>query len=97
MEVIVIESDAYNNIMARLNQIEKKVADLIIENKYPLEEYWMDNQEVCELLKISKRQLQNYRDNGVLPFSQINSKIYYKASDIQKYLMRNYKPVLGFK
>lgn len=97
MEVIVIDSDAYNQIMARLNQIEKRVADMISENMYPLEERWLDNQEVCELLKISKRLLQMYRDEGVIPFSQINSKIYYRASDIQKYLMKFYKPVLGFK
>jgi hypothetical protein len=97
MEVITIESDAFNKIIARISDIEHKVADIVSENMYPLEERWLDNQQVCELLKISKRLLQMYRDQGVIPFSQVNHKIYYKASDIQKYLVKNYKPVLGYK
>jgi excisionase family DNA binding protein len=50
----------------------------------------MDNQDVCELLHISKRTLQHYRDSGKLPFSQIGAKIYYKASDIDAFLQSNY-------
>ena len=36
----------------------------------------------CEYLGISKRTAQNYRDTGVIPFSQIGSKIYYRWSDV---------------
>lgn len=53
-------------------------------------EKWLSTDEVCYLLRISTRTLQNYRDNGVLPFAQIGRKIYYKASDIQEYLTRHY-------
>jgi MerR family transcriptional regulator, repressor of the yfmOP operon len=51
---------------------------------------WLTSDEVCHLLGISKRTLQNYRNNGILPFSQIGRKIYYKASDIDDYLERHY-------
>lgn len=51
---------------------------------------WLTSEEVCRLLKISKRTLQSYRDNGILPFSQIGRKIYYKASDIDDYLDAHY-------
>lgn len=53
-------------------------------------EKWLSSEEVCHLLRISSRTLQNYRDNGVLPFAQIGRKIYYRASDIQEYLSRHY-------
>jgi excisionase family DNA binding protein len=53
-------------------------------------EKWLSSEEVCYLLRISTRTLQNYRDNGVLPFAQIGRKIYYKASDIQEYLTKHY-------
>ena len=45
-----------------------------------------DNKQVCELLKISSRTLQTYRDTGVLPFSQIGRKCYYKAIDIEQFI-----------
>jgi excisionase family DNA binding protein len=51
---------------------------------------WLSNDDVCHLLMISKRTLQSYRDNGILPFAQIGRKIYYKASDIDDYLEAHY-------
>jgi hypothetical protein len=51
---------------------------------------WMTGDQVCLLLRISKRSLQNYRTQRILPFSQIGRKIYYKASDIETYLESHY-------
>jgi hypothetical protein len=51
---------------------------------------WLDNQDVMHLLHISPRTLQTLRSNGVLPFSRIGNKLYYKRSDIQRILQDNY-------
>jgi excisionase family DNA binding protein len=51
---------------------------------------WISSEEVCHLLMISKRTLQTYKKNGILPFAQIGRKIYYKASDIETYLEAHY-------
>ena len=53
-------------------------------------ETWLDGKAVCHLLNISTRTLQSYRDNGTLSYSQYGRKLYYKASDIQEHLERNY-------
>ena len=50
---------------------------------------WLDNQDVCRILNISKRTLQSYRDSGKLAFSQINHKIYYKPNDVETFLQKN--------
>jgi excisionase family DNA binding protein len=47
---------------------------------------WMTGEQVCQILGISKRTLQTYRDQKTLPFSQIGRKIYYKAYDIDEFL-----------
>ena len=47
---------------------------------------WLHNGDVCKLLNISKRTLQHYRDTGVLPFSQIGHKCYYKREDVDRLL-----------
>jgi MerR family transcriptional regulator, repressor of the yfmOP operon len=89
MQVITIESQAFQKIVDQLEAIQQKL------NKEkattPLSDIWMDNQDVCELLHISKRTLQHYRDAGKLPFSQIGAKIYYKASDVDAFLESHYK------
>lgn len=51
---------------------------------------WLTNGDVIQILRISSRTLQSYRDRGILPFAQIGRKIYYKASDIDEYLDRHY-------
>lgn len=95
MEVITIQSDAFNNIIDKLDSLEKKVETFYQKNASPLEDKWLDNQDVCQLLHISKRTLQQYRTNKVLPFSQVGSKIYYKASDINEYLKKHYSEAIN--
>jgi excisionase family DNA binding protein len=89
MQVITIEAEAFQQILKRLEAINEK----LISQKptTPLSEVWLDNQEVCELLHISKRTLQHYRDSKLLPFSQIGSKVYYKATDVETHLNNHYK------
>jgi len=53
-------------------------------------EIYLLGEEVCKLLHISKRTLQQYRDDGLLPFIQIKGKILYKESDIIHLLEVNY-------
>jgi MerR family transcriptional regulator, repressor of the yfmOP operon len=51
---------------------------------------WLISEQVCALLRISGRTLISYRQRGILPYSQIGRKIYYKESDIQEYLEKHY-------
>ena len=55
----------------------------------PLED-WIDSQIVMQALHISSRTLHTLRTNGILPFSRIGNKIYYRRQDIQKILSDNY-------
>lgn len=52
---------------------------------------WLHNGDVCQLLNISKRTLQDYRDKRIIPYTQFAGKILYKASDLEKMLEENYK------
>lgn len=55
-------------------------------------EVFLTGEEVCELLKLSSRTLQEYRSNGTLAYYKIGGKILYKQSDIQAMLERHYNP-----
>ena len=55
----------------------------------PLED-WIDNQDVMQALHISPRTLQTLRSNGILPYSRIGNKLYYRKQDILKILSNNY-------
>jgi hypothetical protein len=88
MQIITFEHETFQKLMQQLNAISEKLNKS--SQTSPLTEVWLDNQDVCQLLKVSKRTLQHYRDSGQVPFSQIGAKIYYKASDIEAFLSAHY-------
>lgn len=70
----------------------KNYIEIILKNYRPVMggEIYLSGEEVCQLLHISKRTLQQYRDDNIVPFIQIEGKIIYKESDILLILERNY-------
>ena len=56
-------------------------------------EVYLSGEEVCQLLRLSTRTLQEYRDNGTITYYKIGGKILYRQSDIQTMLERHYYPV----
>lgn len=53
-------------------------------------EKFLSNRDACQMLYISSRTLQDWRDTGKIPFIHIKGKILYKQSDILKWLDDNY-------
>ncbi len=51
---------------------------------------YIDNSDLLKLLKISARTAQDYRDRGILPHSKIQSKLFYKLSDIEQMMMKHF-------
>jgi len=73
------------------NSIKQVLAELdFLKKKASFSEQWLDNNDVSKLLNLTTRTLQNYRDNGIFSFSLVGGKIFYKASDIEKVLEKNY-------
>jgi len=84
MEIINVEARTFETMMARFEAFTRKVETLCRDNGDKALQKWLDNQDVCEILNISKRTLQTYRDNGTLPFTQVNHKIYYRLGDVEE-------------
>lgn len=85
MDVIIMKSGAFRELMDKIEAIEKHICRMEPE-KSPLQEIWLDNEAVCAYLKISKRTLQRYRSNGVIIYSLIGRKTYYTISEIKRLL-----------
>lgn len=84
MEIITIEARTFEEMMVGFETLAKEMDVFCQQNGDKVMQKWLDNQEVCELLKISKRTLQTYREKGLLPFSQIGHKMYYRPQDVEK-------------
>lgn len=53
--------------------------------------------ELAEKLKVSHRSLQDYRNNGILPYTQVGGKNLYRASDIERILTGGYQEAYRLK
>lgn len=74
-----------------ITQLRSRI-ESILKNYRPVMngEIYLSGEDICKLLHISKRTLQQYRDDNILPYIQIGGKIIYKESDILTILERNY-------
>lgn len=76
---------------ADMDEVWQKTMDLLNLVSMKLDEKekqkeWMNSREAAELLMVTRRTLQNYRTNGMVKFSRLGGKIYYKRSDLQDLL-----------
>ena len=83
MEVVIISKNKYEEMVGKLNRLSDRVNEILRKREGKRLSRWMDNQEVCQQLRISPRTLQTLRDNGTLAYSQIGHKIFYKPEDVQ--------------
>lgn len=79
-------------IFACLERIQNALSNMKSKQKKSLRnETYIADKDLSERLKVCKRTLQEYRDKGLLPFYQLEGKILYKESDVQKLLESVYR------
>ena len=88
MDVVLLSSQQYQDLLQRLDKIQQEVSN---KQKSPVDTF-IDNQEFIQIMNVSKRTAQSWRDEGIISFSQIGSKIYYRMSDVQALLDKHYNP-----
>lgn len=84
-------------IMDRFDKQDKKL-NKMSEPKNMLDgDLLLDNQDLCQLLNVSKRTLQRYRSSGELPFHSLYHKTYYKESEVHIFIRENFNKKRGNK
>lgn len=85
-------------IMERFDRQDRIISVLVnkdaAEVKYLDGERLYDNQDLCEMLRTSKRSLQRFRSKYKLRYQRIGHKTYYKESDVLEFISRNMEEVL---
>lgn len=86
MEVFILSKAQFTELTSRLDALQEQVKSQQPTSK----KSFIDNEEFLELMGISKRTAQSWRDEGKISFSQVGNKIYYKMSDVDKLLAEHY-------
>lgn len=91
-ETINKETPEMKQLISGIQKVSKRIRE-IAQTHRPLfgGEIYLTGREVCQRLFGSPRTLQDYRDKGIIPYTQIAGKILYKLSDINRLLQENYR------
>ena len=85
-EVITHKHEWVRGLFSELDRISKDAATMADENQPLLGgEHYLTDRELSQRLKISRRTLQDYRNNGILPYRQLGGK-----SSIVKAILSEY-------
>lgn len=87
MRFTAIETASWEALKRHIRELTQTMRTLFGEQAPYLD--LLHNGDVCQILGISKRTLQHYRDTGVVPFIQIGHKCYYKRADIEVLLAKS--------
>ena len=91
MELITKDNAKVVAFLKTLDRIVDKVGQITTNCRPALNgERFLTDREVSERLKISRRALQDYRNQGKIPYLYFGGKILYKESDLEKVLEKAY-------
>lgn len=90
-ETISKETPEMKQLISGIRNLTKRVRTTAQIHRPLFEgELYLTGREVCERLFLSHRTLQDYRDKGIFPYTQITGKVLYRLSDLQHILQENY-------
>ncbi len=79
-------NDQFDKLLAKIDSHYAKLTNQIEFADDPI----IDNSRFIELMGISTKLAQMWRDNRIISYSQVNNKIFYRKSDIIELLNRHH-------
>ena len=91
MEIINCKSDDIILFFENVDKLLDLIKETFKDNLSALDrERFLTNSDLSNMLHISQRTLQDWRDTGKVAYIQISGKVLYKKSDINRLLEENY-------
>ncbi|WP_321289049.1 helix-turn-helix domain-containing protein [uncultured Sunxiuqinia sp.] len=85
-------NERVKSFFVSLKRLSRIMEHLFASRKPELNgESFYTDEELSKTLKISRRSLQYYRNQGRIPYIKLGGKILYRTSDIQKMLEDGYR------
>ena len=85
----MIEQSAFDEMKTLITTLRERAERLHEIISPPQPRHWLASEEVCKALRITKRTLQHYRSEGIIPSTTLGNKVLFKESDIARILQNN--------
>ena len=88
MEFECIEAKTFMEMNEALEAVVKKMCETCGSCLSGMDD-WSDTQEACMLMYVSPGKMLQLRRSSAIPYSHIDSKVYYKRQDIIRFMENN--------
>lgn len=88
---IMVPEEEWRNLRDTLEQI---IDPITRRNADDSGGEWIESEDVRKILGVSPKTWQNYRDQRIIPFSQIGRKIYVNRVDLDAFLRKHCIPAI---
>lgn len=85
------DSSILEKLVNEVANLKKIIADTV----KPPDQVILDDVDLREQLKVSKRTTAYWREKGLITYSKLGGKIYYKLSDILEFIRNNETPAVN--
>ena len=90
-ELVFADKELEVGFIGKLDALLEGIERMGAGKASPSNEQFLTDKEVSAWLKVSRRTLQDYRNNGMIAYYQLGGKILYKESDIERMVMSGYR------
>ena len=91
-ELITEHDERIRSYFQALERLSKALETLFSKRKSSLDgESFYTDEELSQRLKISRRSLQDYRNQGRIPYIKLGGKILCRSSDVERMLEESYR------
>ena len=84
---ITISQEHYASLLTENGTLKRRISDIEVKQKTE----WVDSKEAARILRVTTRTVTNYRNRGILFFTEYGTKYLYKKADLK--LGENYEKI----
>lgn len=87
LQMAVVPQEWLDDVREQLNSVKSLLEE---KSQEEINSQWIESGKARQMLGISQKTWQNYRDERRIPFSQFGRKIYVKRADLEAFMEANY-------
>lgn len=90
MQTLIIEEDKLNNLLQNIEDLKNMYTSMVDFKKSNESKLVYDNREIREILNVEDKLIRKYRKDGLLGYSKVGDKFFYREKDILQFLDKHY-------
>lgn len=93
--IYTMGDDVIADALASMRKAMRRASKLAEDYRPVMDgERYVTDRELSDILRVTRRTLQQYRNDGIIPYIQMGGKVLYRESDVEALLERNYVSAL---